>query len=195
MNIAIVGENIFFASLNSSLLQLSFCKQIAEVNFTNVEAVFVFSDKTNTGNIPSNIAVFIDDCLGEVVTTQNQIKICGWNGFLEKPIWEVIGSPSAQQQSVLTALSKNYIVVPNQPGFVSARVITMIINEAFFALDDNVANPADIDIAMKLGTNYPQGPFEWATQIGYKPIVDLLQKLALTNSKYAPAKSLLAKLG
>jgi 3-hydroxyacyl-CoA dehydrogenase len=44
----------------------------------------------------------------------------------------------------------------------------MIINEAYFALEDNVSTKAETDIAMKLGTNYPYGPFEWGQLIGLK---------------------------
>jgi 3-hydroxybutyryl-CoA dehydrogenase len=66
----------------------------------------------------------------------------------------------------------------------------MIINEAYFALDDAVSSKAEIDIAMKLGTNYPWGPFEWAEKIGLNNIYLLLQKLSLTNKRYQPAPTL-----
>jgi 3-hydroxybutyryl-CoA dehydrogenase len=40
-----------------------------------------------------------------------------------------------------------------------------------------VANPKDIDIAMKYGTNYPFGPIEWGEKIGFKNIVTVLDAL------------------
>lgn len=46
-------------------------------------------------------------------------------------------------------------------GFHYPRVISMIINEAFFALEENLALKKDIDLAMKFGVNYPIGPIEW----------------------------------
>lgn len=50
--------------------------------------------------------------------------------------------------------------------YVFARTLAAIINEAALALDASVASQTDIDTAMKRGTNYPQGPLEWAEQIG-----------------------------
>ena len=40
---------------------------------------------------------------------------------------------------------------------------------------------------MKLGTNYPYGPFEWSKKIGLKKIYDLLTLLAKTNARYEPS--------
>ncbi len=47
-------------------------------------------------------------------------------------------------------------------GFIFPRTIAQIINEAHFALEEQVASPQDIDRAMKYGVNYPKGPFEWS---------------------------------
>ena len=57
---------------------------------------------------------------------------------------------------------------------VTPAVITMIINEASFLLMEQTASVTDIDAAMKLGTAYPFGPFEWANKIGLKNVVDVL---------------------
>jgi 3-hydroxybutyryl-CoA dehydrogenase len=53
----------------------------------------------------------------------------------------------------------------------------MIINEAFFAMQEGVAPAREIDTAMKLGTNYPRGPVEWAERIGVSQVVALLSAL------------------
>jgi 3-hydroxybutyryl-CoA dehydrogenase len=66
----------------------------------------------------------------------------------------------------------------------------MIVNEAFFAYGDAVSSKADMDTAMKLGTNYPLGPFEWADKIGLPKIWQLLKALEKTNSRYQPAPEL-----
>jgi 3-hydroxybutyryl-CoA dehydrogenase len=50
----------------------------------------------------------------------------------------------------------------------------MVINEAYYTLEEGTAQRDDIDLAMKLGTNYPFGPFEWAKRIGIRHIVNLL---------------------
>ena len=48
----------------------------------------------------------------------------------------------------------------------------------------------EIDIAMKLGTGYPFGPFEWGEMIGLSRIAELLKKLSYDNPVYELAKSL-----
>lgn len=62
-------------------------------------------------------------------------------------------------------------------GFHYPRTIAMIINEAYFALEEKLASSTDIDLAMKNGVNYPLGPVEWGEKIGLKYIVDLLNEL------------------
>ena len=69
----------------------------------------------------------------------------------------------------------------------SARVLSAIINEAWFALQENVSTKNEIDTAMKLGTNYPFGPFEWCERIGVNNIYGLLNELAKSDSCYEPA--------
>ena len=61
-------------------------------------------------------------------------------------------------------------------GFHYPRVISMIINEAYFALEDNLATVESIDLAMKSGVNYPLGPIEWGHKIGLKHIINLLSE-------------------
>lgn len=61
--------------------------------------------------------------------------------------------------------------------YIFSRVLIAIINEAAWALNDGVADQKNIDIALKLGTNYPKGPFEWAEQIGYGACGELLEAL------------------
>ncbi len=57
-------------------------------------------------------------------------------------------------------------------GFIFPRTIVQIINEACFALEEEVASASDIDRAMKFGVNYPKGPFEWLS--GRKEYVRVL---------------------
>ena len=72
-------------------------------------------------------------------------------------------------------------------GFISLRVVASIINEAYFALEQQVSSKEEIDTAMKLGTNYPYGPFEWSEKIGLKNIYSLLRHLTVEQKRYEPA--------
>ncbi|HEV8045756.1 MAG TPA: 3-hydroxyacyl-CoA dehydrogenase NAD-binding domain-containing protein [Rubrobacter sp.] len=60
---------------------------------------------------------------------------------------------------------------------IALRVISCIVNEAFLAHSEGVATAEGIDQAMKLGANYPKGPFEWAEEIGAHSIVQTLDSL------------------
>src|SRR5215203_5671693 len=74
---------------------------------------------------------------------------------------------------------------------VSLRVISCIVNEAFLALSEGVATAEDIDRAMKLGANYPKGPFEWVEEIGARSIVETLDSLrAAYGDAYLAAPAL-----
>jgi 3-hydroxyacyl-CoA dehydrogenase len=61
--------------------------------------------------------------------------------------------------------------------YIFARVLGGIINEAMWAVTEDVASQKDIDTAMKLGTNYPHGPLEWAENIGLEKVQRLLAAL------------------
>ena len=150
----------------------------------------------NVENIPAVAKpVFINTVtktLHEINAGTACIRINGWNGFLQKQKWEVSGNISEAAKEVLSALNKEIIQCPDEPGFISPRVIALIVNEAYHALAEGVSTKEEIDIAMKLGTNYPDGPFEWSSIIGLKNIYGLLKKLSLTDERYLPA-SLLEK--
>ena len=62
-------------------------------------------------------------------------------------------------------------------GEISMRVLSCIVNEAFLSLSEGVATAGDIDQAMKLGANYPKGPFEWVEELGADAIVGKLDSL------------------
>jgi 3-hydroxybutyryl-CoA dehydrogenase len=132
--------------------------------------------------------------LSSIKATKNIIRLNAWHGFVEKEIWEIAGLVSPEVVSIIKTLNKKYITVDDEPGFVSARIIAMIINEAYFAKGENVSTETEIDIAMKLGTNYPYGPFEWSNIIGLKNIFTLLKKLAEADERYLPAPEMQNKI-
>ncbi len=121
------------------------------------------------------------------------IRINAWPGFLKRSLVEASSGDQSHKQKaekIFSSLYKKIEWVPDQPGFITARVIAMIINEAYFVLEEEVSTKEEIDIAMKLGTNYPHGPFEWCNKIGIKNIFLLLHELSKMNSRYKPARLL-----
>lgn len=117
----------------------------------------------------------------------NVLRINGWATFLNRQTWEIAGKLNEQATALFNSLHIKIQTVADEPGFIAARVIAMIINEAYFALGEDVSSKKEIDIAMKLGTNYPYGPFEWGALIGEENILLLLQKLSETDTRYQPA--------
>jgi 3-hydroxybutyryl-CoA dehydrogenase len=75
------------------------------------------------------------------------------------------------------SLGQRMELVQDRVGLVSARIICQLINEAAFALQEDVARPEDVDTAMQLGVNYPHGPFAWADILGMRNVVAILQAL------------------
>jgi 3-hydroxybutyryl-CoA dehydrogenase len=85
-------------------------------------------------------------------------------------------------------LGKTPVEVKDYPGFVSNRVLMPMINEAVFALYENVASKEDIDTVMKLGMNHPMGPLTLADFIGLDVCLDILYVLydGFKDPKYRP---------
>jgi 3-hydroxybutyryl-CoA dehydrogenase len=63
------------------------------------------------------------------------------------------------------------------PGLVAMRTIAMLVNEAFEAMLQGVANAEGIDNAMTFGVNYPKGPVSWAHEIGLAMILSVLDAI------------------
>jgi 3-hydroxybutyryl-CoA dehydrogenase len=155
-----------------------------------IDLLFHLSDnriKTLEQCMPATIII------NSVITSEDQIpgtfiRINGWNSFLKRVLVEASGNeanrPAAEK--IFSCFNKTIEWVPGIPGFITPRVISMIINEAWFTLEENVSTKEEIDTAMKLGTNYPYGPFEWGEKIGLKNIHELLSLLARSNSRYQP---------
>jgi 3-hydroxybutyryl-CoA dehydrogenase len=122
--------------------------------------------------------------------TKKFIRINGWPTFLKRSVTEAScndESVKSKAEEVLNYFNKKIEWVPATPGFITARVICSIINEAYFSLEDEVSSREEIDTAMKLGTNYPYGPFEWSRLIGIKNIYALLNCLSKKNKRYQPS--------
>lgn len=120
------------------------------------------------------------------------VLINNWPGFIEREIMEAGGPEELKEKAAALAILLNRRLewVNPVPGLVAARVVSMIINEAFLAIEEGVTDEASIDVAMKLGTNYPYGPFEWSQKIGVSRIDRLLTLLAEKEERYRPAITL-----
>lgn len=153
-------------------------------------------DAAHPVSLPPQAFVLVNS----VVETCSQLpfhyaRINAWPGFLGRPVAEIAVYDEAgktQAAQWMQNLSWPCELVADVPGMVTARTVAMIINEAYFALVEGVSTRQEMDTAMKLGTHYPYGPFEWAEQIGLREVHRLLQQLSATHALYTPAPALTA---
>ncbi len=99
-------------------------------------------------------------------------------GFMAMPRLEVATLAGNEQlDPLMRDLGRAYSIIKPATGMVTPRVVCMIINEAYFTAGENTASREDIDTSMKLGTNYPFGPFEWCEKIGIRNVYEILRAL------------------
>ncbi len=198
MIIIVSANDKQWKELTESRSNIDWIRVEAATNFEdhkNADAFFYLESTDDTiESFSTEKPVFVGSVvatLKELKTSANVIRINGWSTFLNRNVWEIAGEINESIQSVLKALKIKFTIVADEPGFISARIIAMIINEAYFAIEEKVSTKNEIDTAMKLGTNYPYGPFEWANLIGEKRILSLLQKLNESDIRYQPAALLI----
>jgi len=129
--------------------------------------------------------------------SQPFFRINGWPTLLKKEITEIAINQQSEGQVVKTIfgqLNREVEIVPDIPGMITPRIIAMIINEAYYTFGDGVSSKSDIDLAMRLGTNYPYGPFEWSEKIGLERIYQLLLELNESDKSYSIAPALKIEL-
>jgi 3-hydroxybutyryl-CoA dehydrogenase len=100
---------------------------------------------------------------------------------------------------LVKSLGKETVVVKDSPGFVTNRIITLVMNEAAKLLEANLATIEDIDKIERLSHNWPMGPFELADMVGIDVLVDLLegvyQQTGWERYKPAPILKRMVELG
>ncbi len=121
--------------------------------------------------------------LSDVPKNDVLCTIAGLNSlptFLNRDLWELSvwnETSAADVAEKMAVLAIDYQIVQDRVGMVTPRVICMIINEACYTLQEGTASIDAINQAMKLGTRYPYGPFEWANKIGVKHVYETLAAL------------------
>ena len=84
---------------------------------------------------------------------------------------------ASQAAAWLAALGLAPLPLADAPGLIVARTVAMLVNEAADAVLQGVCSPEGADAAMKLGVNYPAGPFEWLARWSVAGVVGVLEEL------------------
>lgn len=122
-------------------------------------------------------------------------RVVGMHFFNPVPLMQLVEViPAVQTRadvtertiSLATKMGKVPLKANDRAGFISNRVLMPMINEAFYAWMEGVAEPEAIDGIMKLGCNFPMGPLRLADFIGLDTCVHIMNVLAdgLNNDRY-----------
>lgn len=143
-----------------------------------------FIDEKNSKGIVVSSSLCIT-ALEQAVNSKHPERLTGaamYPTFLESKGIEITKTKFTSEanfknvKELFENIGKEVYEVIDRPGMISMRIISMIINEAYLVMQEGISEREDIDIAMKLGTNYPFGPIEWSEKIG----VDLVYNILLS---------------
>ncbi|MDA8886049.1 3-hydroxyacyl-CoA dehydrogenase family protein [Bacteroidia bacterium] len=132
--------------------------------------------------IVGSVKIQLEELLAEAGELPN-CPILGMNTlptFINRSLLEVCALNANDQaiaEAIFAELDLKSRFVSSRVGLVTPRIVCMIINEAYFTVQEGTATREDIDLGMKLGTAYPKGPFEWSREIGLDHVYETLEAL------------------
>jgi 3-hydroxybutyryl-CoA dehydrogenase len=167
--------------------------EIASIKKQVFEEIEEYSSKecyfaTNTSTMsPTEIASF-----GK--RPEKTIAMHFFNPVHKMPLVEIVRGLETSDETaeiireVAVNMGKETVVINEFPGFVTSRISALVGNEAFFMLQEGLGTPEEIDKAIKLGLNYPMGPFELVDLVGLDTRLNNLKYLhEKLGEKYRPA--------
>ncbi|OIK14926.1 3-hydroxyacyl-CoA dehydrogenase [Bacillus sp. MUM 13] len=156
--------------------------------FAKDECIFA----TNTSTMsPTEIAAF----------TKRPDKVIAmhfFNPVHKMPLVEIVKGLETSDETAeairrtAEGMGKETVVVNEFPGFVTSRISALVGNEAFLMLQEGIGTAEEIDKAIKLGLNYPMGPFELGDLVGLDTRLNNLNYLhSRLGEKFRPAPLLI----
>ncbi len=189
---AVKGSRLVIeAATEDPKLKLDLYRKVAEL----VDADAVLASNT------SSISITL---LGSA--TMNPANVCGMHFFNPPqlmPLIEIIrGNKTSDEtvrrvREVSSKLGKETVVCKkDSPGFIVNRILVPALNEAVFLVNEGVADPEDIDKAVKLGLNWPMGPLQLLDYVGLDTTLNITQVFMqeFQDSKYRPSPLLKEKV-
>ncbi|MED4072191.1 3-hydroxyacyl-CoA dehydrogenase [Priestia endophytica] len=146
----------------------------------------IFATNTSTMS-PTEIASYAK-------RPEKTIAMHFFNPVHKMPLVEIVRGLETSDETVqlikevAEKMGKKSVVINEFPGFVTSRISALVGNEAFYMLQEGLGTPEEIDKAIKLGLNYPMGPFELVDLVGLDARLNNLKYLhEKLGEKYRPA--------
>jgi 3-hydroxybutyryl-CoA dehydrogenase len=154
--------------------------------------------------LPEETVVFIDayatdvDALAKRLHHPQRVVGYGILAALEQQrVVEIVDAEATSDdalelaQDLFESVGRAVVLVENRAGLFLGRTVGSIVNEAVYVVQEQIATPEDVDLAMRLGTNYPRGPIEWGQEIGGDRVHRILQRLgAEEDPAFGPSRAL-----
>ncbi|MDP3371334.1 MAG: 3-hydroxyacyl-CoA dehydrogenase family protein [Candidatus Paracaedibacteraceae bacterium] len=187
------------------LSYMSTCTLIIEAIIENVDVkAKLFSDLSkivdNACVLATNTSsISITKLAQHVVNSSRFLGIHFFNPVHRMPLIEMVPHQGTSldvieyMKGLIESVGKIPIRCADSPGFVVNRLLIPMINQAARLVQNNIAKPEDIDLALKLGANFPMGPLALADFIGLDTCVSILTILAkdCDDASYVPTEILL----
>lgn len=188
----IFETNLSIAAKNADLIIeavpeiASIKKEVFKVLEEHASSECFFATNTSTMS-PTEIASFAN-------RPEKTIAMHFFNPVHKMPLVEIVRGLETSNETVeiikevATRMGKETVVINEFPGFVTSRISALVGNEAFYMLQEGLGTPEEIDKAIKLGLNYPMGPFELGDLVGLDTRLNNLKYLhEKLGEKYRPA--------
>jgi 3-hydroxybutyryl-CoA dehydrogenase len=189
--VAVAGEGRIAEDLRDAIAQAGYDVLDLESNGDSPQIVV----DAVTGRSPLDVEPVIDDpstlvlvlCVdGSLAELDVQGGAVGFHAlppFEDSRLVEVTRSAETSARDAdraerfFNSLGKQVEWVGDAPGLVLGRIVCQLVNEAAFAVAEDIGTPADVDTAMRHGYNYPRGPLEWADTIELDHVLATLDAL------------------
>ncbi|WP_432357214.1 3-hydroxyacyl-CoA dehydrogenase [Sporosarcina sp. UB5] len=165
---------------------VSIKKQVFEEMEEHASKECFFATNTSTMS-PTEIASFSK-------RPEKTIAMHFFNPVHKMPLVEIVRGLETSDETVeiirevAVNMGKETVVINEFPGFITSRISALVGNEAFYMLQEGLGTPEEIDKAIKLGLNYPMGPFELVDLVGLDTRLNNLNYLhEKLGEKYRPA--------
>ncbi len=220
-NFAIIGDSRLAVELNEicrekgvSASQLSQLTDLAPTTPLVIETLAGNSEKKKSilqklDEFLPPTSVIITSCLSYCTThlgswVKKPERVVGFATFYplkDRKIIELAAGLRTTEASMTAAeeafnsVGKETVRVKDTAGLTFPRILSLLVNEAARSLEEGVARAEEIDIALRLGVNYPQGPLHWGDQVGLDEVLAVLEGLQheTGDDRYRPTP-LLKKL-